>query len=226
MRRTFTPAIVLTFCLCLESFGSGLSGKVIFDKNLTRRTVRAAVYDIRGVAVREDVMPVQTSSEFDRVAVWLESPSTVSASAIFATMRQRRERFEPELLVVPVGSTVAFPNFDAIFHNIFSLSRAQSFDLGYYAEGKSRSVKFVKPGIVQVYCHVHPDMHAVIAVVSTAWFGKPRQDGTFSWSDVPPGKYTLHIWQKSVGLFDKAVMVPPNGDAHLVISLPEEDTGQ
>jgi len=202
---------------------SEISGKITFDKKLSKKTVASAPYDLRGVAVPDDSSIGHSSSEFDRIAVWLESASAPVAAPLVATLQQRNRHFEPELLIIPVGSTVLFPNLDPIFHNIFSLSRTQSFDLGYYAEGRSRSVKFPKPGIIQVYCHVHPDMHAVIVVVPAVWSGKPREDGTFSWSDVPPGKYKLQIWQSSMGVLHRTVILTETGKAHVDISLPKED---
>jgi plastocyanin len=206
-------------------FASEISGKITFDKKLSKRTVAITPYDMRGVAVPDDPSIGHSPSEFARIAVWLESPSAPAAAPVIATLQQRNRHFEPELLVIPAGSTVLFPNLDPIFHNIFSLSRIQSFDLGYYAEGRSRSVKFPKPGIVQVYCHVHPDMHAVIVAVPTVWSAKPREDGTFAWSDLPPGKYKLQIWQSSMGIVHRIVTLTGNGNAHVDISLPKEDPG-
>ncbi|MGI8961892.1 MAG: hypothetical protein ACR2IV_19465 [Bryobacteraceae bacterium] len=125
--------------------------------------------------------------------------------------------------MIPVGSAVEFPNFDAIFHNIFSLSHTQAFDLGYYPKGQSRIVKFPRAGIVQVYCHVHPNMYAAIVVTSSRWSGKPANDGSFSWPDVPPGTYRLMIWQKFVGIFRRDVVVPATGDVSINVAIPVEE---
>jgi hypothetical protein len=137
-------------------------------------------------------------------------------------MQQQNRQLEPELLVLPVGSTVNFPNLDPIFHNIFSLSKAQPFDLGYYPKGKTKSVTFPHSGIVQVYCHVHPNMYGAIVVTSSRWFGKPAADGTFSWQDVPPGKYRLMIWQKFAGLFRRDLVIPESGSAGIRIAIQDE----
>jgi hypothetical protein len=141
-------------------------------------------------------------------------------------MGQHDRRFEPELIIVPTGSKVSFPNLDPIFHNIFSLSRTQSFDLGYYSEGKIREVAFPKAGIVQVYCHVHPEMYGVIVVASSRWTAKPSVDGSFNWSNVSPGKYKLMLWQRSAGLVHKNVTVPPTGTVQVKLRLPEENQDQ
>ena len=214
--------VALACVSCYGAAGSGVSGKITIEKKLTKKTVPGAVYDLRGVAIPENKSEHSSSNEFERVAVWLDVPNLPSPSPVTATLQQQNKRFEPDLLVIPIGSTVDFPNLDPIFHNIFSLSRAQSFDLGYYSEGRSRTVRFPRAGIVQVYCHVHPEMHAVIIVTSTPWSGKPRQDGTFSWTNIPAGKYKLYVWQRSVGLIHRTVSVPEAGNVYLNVSLPED----
>ena len=126
-------------------------------------------------------------------------------------------------MIISPGSKVNFPNLDPIFHNIFSLSRTQPFDLGYYAEGKSHEAVFSRQGVVQVYCHVHPEMYGVIVVTSSRWTAKPAADGTFSWSDVPPGKYRVVVWQRSAGLIHKTISVPESGFVEVKFNLPEDD---
>ncbi|MGA8027219.1 MAG: hypothetical protein WB992_08730 [Bryobacteraceae bacterium] len=212
------------FCASLcQAFASEVSGRITIEKSAIRRTVPLAVYDLRGMAIPEDASGRRSADEFQRVAIWLESSAPSTAAPVNVKMQQRNRHFEPELLVIPVGSRVDFPNSDPIFHNIFSLSGTQSFDLGYYSEGRSRSVNFPRAGIVQVYCHVHPDMHGVIVVTASRWSGKPAQDGKFSWANVPAGKYRLSVWQKSVGVIHKSVVVPEAGPVHVNVALPEED---
>jgi plastocyanin len=189
---------------------------------MIRKSVPPSIYDLRGIAVHDTHRSAENAGHFGRVAVWLED-SPVSASPVTATMQQHNLRFEPDMLIVPTGSKILFPNFDPIFHNIFSLSRIQPFDLGYYAEGKSREMRFLKEGIVQVYCHVHPEMYAVIVVTSSRWTARPSSDGTFSWTDVPPGKYRVLVWQRSTGLSHKVVVVPATGAVQVRFSLPDDE---
>lgn len=164
------------------------------------------------------------------VVVFLEgnvSGNQSSAGApIQKELTQRNRRFEPRLLVIPVGSTISFPNDDPIFHNVFSLSRAKQFDLGYYPAGQTRVVKFNEAGIVQVYCHLHSNMYAAIVVVPNQWHTRPADDGTFSLTDVPPGKYEMIAWHMSGGLFRKEVTMPATGDADVVIHMPVHDHDQ
>jgi plastocyanin len=213
----------LLFANSSNGLASGVSGKIVLQRKPRKQVLAPAVYDLRGMAMSDQRSARELANEFDRVAVWLESDHDEPGPPAKATMQQRNRHFEPELLVIPIGSAVEFPNFDPIFHNIFSLSHTQSFDLGYYPNGQSRMVKFLRTGIVQVYCHVHPNMYAAIVVTSSRWSGKPAQDGTFSWPNVPPGKYRLMIWQKFVGVFRKDVLVPETGDVAINISIPVEE---
>jgi hypothetical protein len=119
----------------------------------------------------------------------------------------------PDLVVVPAGSTVSFPNMDPIFHNIYSLSKAKSFDLGSYDKGESRNVTFPKAGIVDVYCHLHPNMAATIVVTPNRWYARPDAAGRYSIPDVPPGQYTLVAWHKSAGFFRKTIVVDKDHDS-------------
>jgi len=109
------------------------------------------------------------SHEAKNVVVWLTPEGSVVKPVSFHQMQQprlvqRNKSFEPHLLVVPVGSVVAFPNHDPFFHNVFSLSQAQSFDLGSYPQGQTRKVTFNKEGKIHVECAIHPEMRMVIEV--------------------------------------------------------------
>jgi plastocyanin len=209
------------FCVGGAVQASEISGTITLDTRLVKKSLPPAVYDLRGMAVRDQRSLTGQPGKFGRVAVWLEGGSSASGPGT-ATMEQRDRRFEPDLLIVQPGSKVVFPNLDPIFHNIFSLSRVQPFDLGYYAEGKSREVVFSREGIVQVYCHVHPEMYGVIVVTGSRWTARPAADGTFSWTDVPPGKYRVVIWQRAAGLIHKAVTVPATGTVGVKFELPQD----
>ena len=214
----------LGFFLCLvtcSAIASDISGKIVLQKNLNGKRVEPGVYELRGASVAATPSP-EKQGAFDHVAVWLENRKTVNAIPATAKIRQIGRRFQPDFLVLPVGSTVEFPNLDPIFHNIFSLSRSETFDLGYYAQGKSRTVTFARPGVVQIYCHIHPGMYAVVIVAPGAWFGTPDAEGLFSFSQVPPGEYRMVVWQRTAGLVRKKLRVPSSGTVHVNLALPEE----
>ena len=109
--------------------------------------------------------------------------------------------------MIQAGAKVSFPNLDPIFHNVFSLSGAKTFDLGNYPKGDTRMVIFPEPGIVYVNCHLHPNMTATIVVDAKQWNTKADRDGHFVLPDVPPGKYTVVAWHKAAGFFRQQVDV-------------------
>ena len=111
-----------------------------------------------------------------------------------ATMDQRHETFVPHLLAITVGTTVDFPNSDRTYHNVFSLSRPRRFDLGRYAAGRSKAVRFDRPGIVRVFCDIHSHMNAFILVFTHRFFDVADADGRYQIDHVPPGSYTLVAW--------------------------------
>ena len=128
----------------------------------------------------------------------------------------------PDLVVVPVGSTVSFPNMDPIFHNIYSLSKPKAFDLGSYDKGETRKVTFPKAGIVDVYCHLHPNMAATIVVTPNRWYARPDRTGQYRIADVPPGQYTVVAWHKSAGFFRKTIVVGNGQDGVADFLIPLE----
>src|SRR5688500_548125 len=115
-----------------------------------------------------------------------------------ARIDQINEQFVPRLLAVTTGTTVDFPNNDRIYHNVFSLSKPRTFDLGRYAAGRSRAVRFDKPGIVRVFCEIHSHMSAYILVFSHRYFAVTDEAGRYRIEDVPPGQYTIVAWHESM----------------------------
>lgn len=106
-------------------------------------------------------------------------------------MAQVNTAFVPNLLVVPVGGEVTFPNHDAIFHNVFSYSPPRSFDLGRYPEGQTRTVVFDEPGIVRIFCEIHSSMFATIAVVNFDRYQLIPVGDEFQFKGLPLGRYRL-----------------------------------
>ena len=103
---------------------------------------------------------------------------------------QKNKTFQPRVVAVPMGSSVDFPNNDGIFHNVFSLSEPQPFDLGLYRAGESKQRTFASPGIYRVFCNIHPQMTAIIVVTPSAFTTIVGADGRFT-LDLPPGRYRL-----------------------------------
>ena len=102
--------------------------------------------------------------------------------------------FTPNYLVVPVGSTVAFPNRDTVLHNVYSRTPGSTFELGTFGPGESRQVVLKKAGLVIVNCNVHSSMRANVLVLATPYYTRPGKDGSFQLKDVPVGSGTLVFW--------------------------------
>ena len=214
------PALTLLLNLPAPSgFCAELSGRVVITKKLSKKRVTLPVYQLRG-AVPAAVDGAESGNEFSNVVVFLEGQLPAPDKSIRAELEQQGQRFEPQLVVIPVGSTVSFPNADPIFHNVFSLSGAKKFDLGYYPAGQTRIVKFDEPGVVQVYCHLHPNMYAAIVVAPNRWHTRLGNGGAFSFDDVPPGTYRLVAWHMNAGFFRSEVHVPATD---VVINIPVRD---
>lgn len=109
-------------------------------------------------------------------------------------MEQRDRQFAPRVLVVPVGSTVQFPNFDPVFHNVFSTSQTTAFDLGLYRNGEAREVRLDKEGVLRLGCNLHANMSAHIVVVSAPHYVTTDAKGEFRFRSLEPGKYLLRAW--------------------------------
>ncbi len=107
---------------------------------------------------------------------------------------QRGEAFLPYVLAIGVGTSVDFINSDATYHNVFSLSKPRRFDLGRYARGQSRPVRFDRPGVVRVFCDIHSHMSAYILVFAHRFFSITDESGAFRIDAVPPGSYSLAVW--------------------------------
>jgi plastocyanin len=152
----------------------------------------------------------------DRVksVVYLESAPRGAFETVettHAVMDQRGERFVPHVLAITTGTIVDFPNSDHIYHNVFSLSKTKTFDLGRYAAGHSKPVRFDHPGIVRVFCDIHSHMNAFILVFSHPFFSLTDADGRYRINDIPPGTYNVVAWNEGVASEQRSVTVSESG---------------
>ncbi len=131
----------------------------------------------------------------------------------------RGKAFQPHVVVVPVGSSVAFPNEDPILHNAFSVSGENRFDLELYKRPQSKSQTFQKPGVVRVYCNIHPQMSAIVLVADSAHFAKAGADGAFMLEAVPAGSYVLRAWHERGGEAAQEVTVAADGVVRAQLAL-------
>jgi hypothetical protein len=197
-----------------------IAGRVRLTARVKGAALPSTAYPARAVAVYDNPTP---SQPVKNVVVYLKDFSYRGAlPPSRAELRQNHETFVPHVLAITRGSTVDFPNDDPIFHNVFSLSSAATFDLRRYPQGQIRSQQFNKAGLVKVYCHIHSHMNAVILVLDHPYFATPREDGSFELPNVPVGQYTVVGWHERIGERRVAVRVERGKAASVQLTLPVE----
>lgn len=140
-------------------------------------------------------------------------PPTNSMQVTTVKVSQDHAMFSPHILPVMVGTWVEWPNNDDIYHNVFSMSDAKSFDLGLY-KGKDpdKRVLFDKPGRVDVFCSIHKDMNCVVLVLENPYFASTDENGNYKIPGVPPGTYKLKAWHERLPADEREITVPTNGE--------------
>lgn len=134
-------------------------------------------------------------SNHSKVVVYLGEAPRAARRDRRHVITQKNQQFAPRVNVVVKGTVVDFPNQDKIFHNVFSTSRAARFDLGLYRSGSSKSVKFRRPGVVDIFCNIHPNMVSRVLVLETDLYDMTDSAGRFRIDGVPPGTYPVIAWQ-------------------------------
>ena len=218
-------AALLLACLVAHAswaFPADITGHIRVTRRLTKKRVApAAGAYARGVVVAPAADERSfVEAEIGRVAVFLASKQPLPSHACFVELKQENRRFLSDTIVAPVSSTVSFPNLDPIFHNVFSLSPTRSFDLGNYPRNETRRVTFNEPGIVPVYCHLHPNMSATIVVTPNRWATKPDRYGGYALRGAPAGEHTVVVWHKSAGFFRKDVRVAKHEPTQVNFVIP------
>jgi plastocyanin len=156
------------------------------------------------------------------VIVYLEVPrAPARAPRPVTEIRQQDKQFKPAFAVVVRGDSVAFPNDDSIFHNVFSLSEAARFDLGLYKSGSSKTLVFDKSGVIDVYCNIHPEMVAKIVVVDSPLYTVTDAAGRFSLEGVPPGRHGVVFVHPTGARVRQEVVVSAGAPASLTVELRE-----
>ena len=187
--KSASLSLVCALALATSASAATVSGKVTFATKRGQHPV-----------------PSETLVRLEPVNAKVARP----APATFQ-MVTRGKMVVPHVLAIPAGSTVSFPNDDPISHNLFSLSSSNSFDLGLYRRGAGKSQRFDTPGIVNVYCNVHPNMSAVIHVLDTPYYAFADANGNYSIAEVAPGRYRLVAWNEQGGETESPVEVTPTG---------------
>lgn len=191
--------------------GASLRGRVEIRRSVTAPERRPGVADLTMPGPRD--LPDRR-----RAVVYLETApggAFEDRDPARARMDQRNETFLPNLLAVTVGTVVDFPNNDRTYHNVFSLSRTRRFDLGRYAQGRSKSVRFDRPGIVRVFCDIHSHMSAFIVVFNHRFFATTDPQGRYRIDSIPPGTYTVVAWHDGSNRDTRIVTIPEGGNVEL-----------
>jgi plastocyanin len=137
-----------------------------------------------------------------------------------ATLGQSNERFEPRVLPIVAGQTVLFPNFDRLYHNVFSVSPVKPFDLGQYrSTDPPRSVVFESPGLVPVYCNIHPHMISYVVVLENPAYAVTGADGRFEIPDAPPGPVTVNAWTPGAARVSRDVSLAAGTENEIELEL-------
>jgi plastocyanin len=184
---------------------------------VTAVTVSAARAQVSGkVTITE--AGAREAADVGNAVVYLEGRGP-RGNPVRVEMALDGRTFAPRVIVVPVGSTVVFPNHDPFNHNVFSLSDPNAFDLGLYGRGEKGEHRFRRAGVVQVYCNIHPQMAGFIVVRDNAYYAQPGADGTYTIEDVAPGKYTLHVWHERAPEVTLEIVVPEGGLANQDVAM-------
>jgi plastocyanin len=203
-----------------------IEGQVLLSTTLTARRPRFRIYADPGPGARP---PAHEATEMRNVVLYVQRADVPDGVApAHGSVAQRDEQFAPHVLPVYRGATVDFPNADDVYHNVFSLSSAKSFDLGRYPNGASKSVVFDKSGTVQVFCHIHSDMSAIVLVLDNPFFAVPSDNGRYAIENVPPGEYTVVGWHERIKPITRTIRVVAGETVKLDFNIPippPEDAG-
>ena len=225
MSRIILSAVLAATLATMTGAQAPDAGAIVGHVKLKPRVGGAALpstaYPTRAVGPR-DTHPLP---EIRNVVVYLKDVAYRGPLRPTHTeVRQEHETFVPHVVAVTRGSTIEFPNDDPIYHNVFSLSSAGTFNLGRFPRGQSRAQSLVKTGVVKVYCQIHSHMSATIMVFDHPFFTIPELDGNFELPNVPAGDYVLVGWHERVGERTAVVHVERGKPTAVTLSLPVEDT--
>jgi plastocyanin len=135
---------------------------------------------------------------------------------------QKHKKFTPDLVAITAGQSITFPNGDPFLHNVFSPTPSRRFDLGSYRKGKSKSRKFPKAGVVDVFCNIHPEMSATIVVLPNRRFTFAKDDGSFTIEGVPAGTWHVFAYsRRATKPVSAEITVSDGGTATVSLDLEE-----
>jgi plastocyanin len=210
------PFLLILFSLLASAstLGGTIVGTITARGPEQADSARGGKYDSRKFKFVEKIDYAQLK-EF---IVYIDQPVTNAAPTGPKTVQvitQRDAVFRPRLLPVMAGTMVEWPNKDDIFHNVFSMSESNPFDLGLYKDPELKKVKFENPGRVDVFCSIHSQMNCIILVVQNPFFAATDKTGRYRIENVPAGTYKLKAWHERLPFEIKEVTVPQTGEVEI-----------
>jgi plastocyanin len=151
------------------------------------------VIDPKGNPV-EDAVVVAKATSNTTTGIEAGTPELAPRGSPTATVTQIRMRFEPYVTAVPVGARINFPNKDNVLHNVYSFSKAKTFELPLYRDKLSDPVVFDKPGVVILGCNIHDWMVAYVYVADTPFFAMTDSTGHATLRGLSDGEYDVEVW--------------------------------
>lgn len=150
----------------------------------------------------------------------VEKPYSGEGPRPQAIISQKNGAFSPRILAVVAGTEISWPNRDTIYHNVFSISEIEPFDLGYYRKDEeAKRLVFEKQGRIDVFCSIHADMNCVVMVLPNPWFAQADKNGRFEIEGVPPGEYRLKAWHERLPPKYMDVVIEDEGETEVVIEM-------
>ena len=203
--------IILTFCISIDGYTQNSSS----NKNYGKITGTVKVFG------KNFIGNLKEKDDMSGVVIYLTGFETKPPKDV-PNLVQQNKAFNPTLLPIVAGQTVSFPNRDAIYHNVFSVSPVKSFDLGQYkSTDPPKDITFDKAGLVPVFCNIHPQMISFVLVLENNVFGETDKEGKFVIPNVPPGRYTINAWKPKTQRMSSDIEVIPGQETVINFELKE-----
>ena len=213
MTKRLLFTLSLGLLISLEAFGGTIQGKVIAQaRPEAMADIKAGKYQNRKYKFLERI-DYDSLKDF---VVYIDQPvtgfSTKSDKSVQIVI-QKDAIFKPHVLPIMVGTTVEWPNNDDIYHNVFSMSEAKPFDLGFYRTNETKRITFDKPGRVDIFCSIHTKMSCVVLVIENPFFALTDRNGDYKITGIPSGTYKVKAWHERLPAQMKTVTVTEMEDS-------------
>lgn len=211
-------SIVMILCAALTCVATSLParagvirGVVVFTGTAEQKKLPVTIDQyVCGKEKPAEDLVVNAQRGVRSAVVWLQSPPGAASwpsAPVKIEMDQKNCVFVPRVVLVPVGGTVEFLNSDRLLHNLHSVSKDNPSFNRTQPKGRAIPIEFAKPEIVQLNCDLHSWMRAWVVVADHPFYALTNEAGEFTLPSVPPGKYTLQIWQETIGVTSRDVIV-------------------